>query len=490
MNGIATPSSRDAMFVSSSVQQPLTTKQRRLVHVYVFAVLICFGPSKALAAVVAVGCIAALIFYVGHRTAGQLVRYAVVLAAYALVGVIYARMYPFFNLGSFCLFLVSASSFLVLVYDFRGLVTPPVLLRLGHVTLIIVVAEAIVGIVQGLFGVLLTGTFDGATGDFVRGTIELAPVPAGRGGNVMFAVLVSSLLLFVVGVRPSIRRPGRATMVGWFAWLQASVMHTVVYFAGALAVGGAVHAVRRQRRTRGERRLTRRARRRVALSVAAGVLVIAVLLPRNLASLPDYARVTLLVSETGVSEKAVALYNTLFRLPVDEPRQPWIGLGPGQYSSRAALIRSGQYLTGGIPFPAHANRYTDEHILSLWEGFPERHPGGGSTYFPFFSWMSLYGELGLLGVVLVLLLIAGTTRFIVRRRSRVFRHLPLALIVLLAYLAILGVHDNYWEWTQAVFPAFLILRLGTQYLDNENAAYRRWAKSWEARGGAPPDAMP
>ena len=41
------------------------------------------------------------------------------------------------------------------------------------------------------------------------------------------------------------------------------------------------------------------------------------------------------------------------------------------------------------------------------------------------------------------------------------------LLVLLIYIALLGFQDNYWEWSQAIFPAVLILRLGWLYLLNE-----------------------
>ena len=40
-----------------------------------------------------------------------------------------------------------------------------------------------------------------------------------------------------------------------------------------------------------------------------------------------------------------------------------------------------------------------------------------------------------------------------------------ACIALLLYIALLGLHDNYWEFTQAIFPGVLLLKLCYDYLE-------------------------
>jgi hypothetical protein len=41
-------------------------------------------------------------------------------------------------------------------------------------------------------------------------------------------------------------------------------------------------------------------------------------------------------------------------------------------------------------------------------------------------------------------------------------------LILLFYLFFLGFQDNYWEYTQAIFPAFLVLKLGYCHLSLQN----------------------
>jgi hypothetical protein len=45
--------------------------------------------------------------------------------------------------------------------------------------------------------------------------------------------------------------------------------------------------------------------------------------------------------------------------------------------------------------------------------------------------------------------------------------------VLILYLALLGLQDNYWEFTQAILPALILLKLGYDYLNNEHNAQRQ-----------------
>ena len=469
---------RQMVFALTSARLPLGAAERRFLRLYVVSLIICFSPSKAAGALVAWFFLTGMVLYVRHRSAAHLAKFCVFLGVYTAVGVLYWISYDIFSFGNHFLFLISASSVLILLYDLREFATPPVLIKMAGYTAVVLMVEAGYGILQGAVGFLVRGTFDGGTGDFVRGTIELNLLShAGTGSNQMFAILMSTLLLFVVAATPvrAVRWKRWPIAVAWLAWLQASVMHTIVYLAAAIGVAGVGETFfPMRRRVLGKQRGRWKTRLKLigALVITAGL--VAVVLPRNLATLPRYARDTLLISESGVSEKAVATYNTIFRLRQDEPLQPVLGLGPGQYSSRAALIRSGEYLSANVPIPFYANRYTKAYILSLWDSFFERHPQGGSTYFPFYSWLSVYGEMGIVGVLAVFALLVITAWRILRHRSPIFRSLSLVMLVLLIYVGILGLHDNYWEWTQAIFPTFLILHLSMQYLAREREAYRRW----------------
>ena len=188
------------------------------------------------------------------------------------------------------------------------------------------------------------------------------------------------------------------------------------------------------------------------------------LLPGNVRSIPEFLRLTFVFGPDASSEKTRATYNSLMRLPEHVPWQPLIGLGPGQYSSRASLIRSGQYLQGGrLPLPDHAHPLAERYILSEWNAFIAS-SRTGSTFFPFYSWLTLYGEFGLMGVIVIVALMLLALRNFRRARSLEFPRLHLAMTILLLYVALLGLQDNYWELTQAILPAMLTLRIGYSYL--------------------------
>lgn len=447
-------------------------KQRRLIRLYVVVLLICFGPSKAIGALVPIVFLFGMFVYVRHQPARHLMKYIYFLGCYTVAGVLYYSAYDEFSFGSYYFFLITSSSLLVLLYDFRQLVTESVLKRMANYTLVILVIEAFIGISQGLFGFIKTKTLDSSTGDYVRGTIELSWEPAGTGSNQMFAILVSTLLLFVLALsgRQAVKEKWWSKAIVFFSWLQASVVHTIVYLVGAI-VGTKFINILWRRRHKGRARLDRRGQLILSVVVVLIVSLMTLILPRNIRNLSIYGRHVSQISEDSYSQKSLATYYTLYKLSQDEPLQPWVGLGTGQYSSRAALIRSGQYLSANVPVPIYVSKYTNMYILSLWEYFFQRHPLGGSTYFPFYSWLSVYGETGIAGTLLFIGFILWTARRITRYPSTIFPYLSLVMVVLLAYLVLLGLQDVYWEFAQAIFPAVLILRMCTQYLGREYAAY-------------------
>ena len=448
----------------------LSARQKRFVNLYIMMLLVAFGPSKVLGAALPAIFISGLIFYVALAPDKHILKYLVFVILYGMAGLFYSLALPEFSQGNYYLFLVTASSVLILVYDFRSIVSNSLLNLLGKVTLWFLAFQSCVGIVQGLLAFARVGNFDLATGDAVRGTIALTIV-RGTGSNVMYGILLSSLFLFVLATHPKSRGPKRrlAYFLILLAWVMASVLHTMVFFVTAAVLGRLLFVGVRTKHgySTAFAQMARRKSSKAVLTLMVVLLPMAFLmLPKNVRSLPALVRRSLVFDEEAPSEKAIATYHTIIHLREDVPIQPFIGIGPGQYSSRASLIRSDEYLRRGKIklFPKYVGSYADRYILSLWRAFPERHPHGGSTYVPFYSWLSLYGELGLFGVILACWIIFKGIRRARRSISVVFPALPYFILVLLLYVALLGFHNNYWEWAQAVFPAFLVMKLGYTYM--------------------------
>ena len=389
-----------------------------------------------------------------------------------MVGVVYALLMPEFSFGNYFLFFITISSFLITFSVIGPIVDASLLKRLASISLAVLTVEAAIGVVQAVVAYSRSGTFGGSTGDAVCGTIALVPVPA-TGGNVMFAILVSSLFLFVLAAseKKATRPRLAAYAIVLLAWLLASAVHTLVFFGMAVVLAGLLGVKRAN--SAGPRSRPRGRGRAGCLAATGTVILVAGLaflfIPGNISRLPTVARETLDIREGGASPKAVATYLTLSELPRDVPLQPLIGIGPGQYSSRASLIRSGEYLRRGQMelFPEYLGSYADRYILLLYRPMIQAGRARGSSYVPFYSWLSLYGEMGFVGVVLVLWLIYRAGTSFREGRTAMFARMPLLMLVLLLYVCLLGFHKNYWEWSQAVFPAFLILKLGHVYLQKE-----------------------
>lgn len=439
-------------------------RETRFLILFTLVLLISFSPSKALGQFVAVFCLAGFLFFVRIRQRQNLIKLVALILAYSILGVFYYLALPEFSFINYFLFLLTISSALIWFIDFSPILNDRFIRKLSSIILPVLSFEALYGIAQGLVSYLRSGSFDFSSGDNVRGTIEPSFTAQGLGGNVMFVILLSSLFIFALGISRLRFTRIRIFIYGLviFAWLIASVLHTILFFGVAVLV--AILLIKMPRRDRQRSRRLSRFRTAVLVLTVCLAILLPILLPKNLATLPNFISYTTDIREDAYSEKARAIFYTIFRLPQDFELQPIIGIGPGQYSSRASLIRTGEYLKGsGIPLPNYTSSATGKYIMPLWASFLKR-PGGGSTYFPFSSWMSLYGEMGVFGMIAVLYAIFRVSFKLRKWNSKEYPGLNLALLVLLFYIAFLGLQDNYWEFTQAIFPAFLTLTIGYQYL--------------------------
>jgi hypothetical protein len=154
----------------------------------------------------------------------------------------------------------------------------------------------------------------------------------------------------------------------------------------------------------------------------------------------------------------------LTEMPREYPAMPFIGLGLGQFSSRAALISTGLYF-GGITNPRTLPFLKDqrsqvfmEDFLDLWVDSVEQNQG--STTVPWFSWMSVYTELGAPALVLIFAYV-----WILLRRMKLRAHtgstrwLATAAGAALVLFVIMGFQENYWEIPQAILIGMMLIQV-------------------------------
>ena len=416
----------------------------------VLATLICWSPFNALAYVAPFLVLGLLILFgrsgrLIKRTLAWIWLWLVMVAVYGLIN-------PKFQFGNAVVAFVTWAGLIILLMIPAGEFNSPIPRhKLERFAWKVLLVEAVWGIVQGVYGYTRTGSFDLANGDYVEGTIHPALQPELAYSNVMFAINIALLLLFLL---PSVWRHPRVSHIiiyalGTLAFVMASVVHAILFL---LAAGGVSAFLVWGRRPR----FSRLVGSAVAFSII-GVLAW-ILLPTNLGTARSFGLQIL----RGEVPKSVSVITALRDMPGDYPYLPFIGLGPGQYASRAGLISTGLYF-GGLNKPRTysflPNRLTEaqeKYLLPLWT-WQESNPFWGSTQKPYFSWLAIYTEFGMIGWSVVMLV----SFLFMKRILSIPRDQELEKFVLLAalgFMFLLGFQENNWEIPQAWFSGLLFLK--------------------------------
>lgn len=420
---------------------------------FVVVLVACFSPFKI------VGYIAPALFtaWISVASNNRVMRTRLVALAFTaiVIGLFYALLAPEFLVANYLLALVTYSAFLpILAIDSQALASVALYRRMLTTTASMMLFQGALGIVQYAYGVVDTGRF--GEGDYVEGTIHPQLSSDANFSNPIFAVNITLMLLACISM-PGVLTKGRAKLVvGAVALVMASVFHVLVFLLGGFVI--ARIATRVRVRTSGPRKP--RSKWMLALLVVGGLG--AATFPVRLLS--TYAGDVLDMEALAVP-RAILMYRVFTELPHDAPLQPYIGLGPGHFSSRASLIASGLYLGGPdtpkvVPLMTPQVTYLAlEYCISLLLAFIDSE-AVGSTQQPFSSFMSVYTELGLVGLVLIL----WTVLRIVRRVQTTLRVHPqrrpqaVAFCTGVFFLLLLGFQENYWEAPQAILVGLLLLK--------------------------------
>ncbi|HQQ95911.1 MAG TPA: hypothetical protein PLX35_01550 [Cyclobacteriaceae bacterium] len=165
------------------------------------------------------------------------------------------------------------------------------------------------------------------------------------------------------------------------------------------------------------------------------------------------------------SRKMIYYRETLTELPAKFPRIFTVGIGPGNYSSRSAWLVSGDYLTVQPEYisvtPSDiAKRYT----IKLWGRrlISDEFKGGGSiTNQPFSTWLSVFAEMGLFGLIALILIFSSIYRALskgqVLAESEFDKNLNYGLRIMVVYVVLLFFVDNIFEWPLVMAQLFVFV---------------------------------
>lgn len=354
--------------------------------------------------------------------------------------------------GSFFFFFVSPSltSF---SEDFYIKIIRPVRL--------VIVFESLIGITQFIIAIVDRG-LAGNTGDVVQGTHYLLSFweTADMGlGNQIFTINMSLLLLIYLPHVLTYRGEYLVMILGIASLLLALVSHIVMPIIISCAI---VYIVFRKN-------IIGKLKAKQLFFGTVLATVISILYTLQVGLVEHYVEKFLSVE----SPKAIVTINSIKNIPQEYPSALVIGLGPGQFSSRAALIGTGQYIGGlttprALPFmtPAKTPAF-EKYIYPQYTEYLTNPTYGYSTMSrPFHSMLSLFVEFGLIIFSLLLLSILFV---LVRLRKFYLLHLksnnPLeanisfAMAVAILTLVFISFFENYLEVTQAIFPGLIFIKV-------------------------------
>jgi len=312
--------------------------------------------------------------------------------------------------------------------------------------------EGILGIIQGIYGFFRTGSFSGTNGDYVEGTLDLGLEPEASFANPMFAVNITFLCLLALVAVVKFRYRLYPLIVGALSLILASVVHILFFLITAVIIILLINF--------GNLLKNPKVFVTFLLSI---ILILSVgfqFIGSNLGQVSHQV-----IRKPTDNPKALIRHKAFFVIPKEYPAMPYIGLGPGQFSSRASLIGSGRYF-GGFYSPKFVPLLTPKTSVPMkkflmpvwaWSATVQYY---GSTQQPFSSWLSVYSEFGFVGSFIIISMVAFLLIKVKLARTNSQNILyKLLLQIGILFIFFLGAQENYWEVAQAIFIGLLILKL-------------------------------
>jgi hypothetical protein len=259
--------------------------------------------------------------------------------------------------------------------------------------------------------------------------------------QVYFTFTILGLILFIIPVAGE-RLPRLAIAMGVLTCVIAQSGHQLIFFIVALVICGLA-------------RLSHLGTLVKAVGAAAVMTWLILAISPDTVSLATgwYGK----VFDASDSPKRLAYEGAVSIL--DDPKNLIIGTGLGQYSSRAALISSDEYLNVKLPdFLIGKSDYFDDHIdpaIVLFEKTGE----GSAISKPYMTAISLPVEFGLLFTIALLAVIGHCIVWCARvmmANSDQVRWIGFTMIVGILFFVLCCFIENYAEFSQAVFVPFIL----------------------------------
>lgn len=334
----------------------------------------------------------------------------------------------------------------------------------------VIITQSMVGIFQLILGIInREASLDSDTGDVVQGTIHpfsfLADAAMGF-GNQMFVI---NILLLITYFIPSItynKSNILPTFLGFITITLASVLHLTASWLAALIF---VYIFFNPN-------IFNKYFLFILIVTLSSILIVYYTQPSNFSLIERYA----IEYFSGESLKIIATYEALVEMPNEYPLMHYFGVGPGQFSSKAGLIGTGQYFGefyNPTEIPLLPQKISDpfqKYGYALWEytNRPDIVKWINSTMNrTFYSILSLYTELGLFIFGAILFYILKTLFFLKscylnNTFSKLQKVVSFCTAINIVFICFICFFENYLESSQAIFTGLLLIKLNYGYLKN------------------------
>jgi hypothetical protein len=459
----------------NSINSSVNRYSKPFFEVFVLSLILIWLPNKLLAYLVPF--IAIALFAIRANSGKIFLRLvaccSIFIIAVCLYYFFYSAIGEKFILQNSVLFFLTYGSFLFLFVVSPGFNIQELdYSRYMKVVQVFIVLESVLGIFQVIAYTSINGiSIDFGAGDVVQGTLNPFSFLNAEGSlnNQIYTNNLLLLLLFYTPYAISNKKRLWVCIVGLGAVMMASVLHLFIAFIGAVVVTAILFSRSLFKITKG--------RLLISLVLALAIVLSVIIQPHNFDLISFYAKKIV----TNDSPKTIVTVNSFNTLPEEYPWVYTIGLGPGQYSSRAGLIGTGKYF-GDFNKPkkmpliqpaiaAPLNKYIYPH----WKEYATNPKYGSSTMSrPFYSILSIIMELGYV-ISFILLIVFVRTLVKIRKRYNEFLIQKNTLQMLFAfvcaasliYLLFISFFENYMEVTQAIFPGLLLFRYFYGYINIE-----------------------
>ena len=322
----------------------MTQYQKIYYNLFIIVTIINLSPIKSLAYFSAILFIIPFVFY-NRRSNLKLLS---ILGIYIALYLFYSIIYDSLVTQSFIIGFFTYSSLLpIFIIDSQKIKSEVLLSKIHKFILKVFVFESILGIIQAMYGYTKTGSFDLGNGDFVEGTIHPQLESDSSFANPMYFCNMAGIIIFIIVIFYKYNSQNKISWkyyIGIAAMILASVVHSLLVLIVAFFISYFYISPN----------FNRQKSKLKSIITFAGIFTFITfsaffILKDNLSGLWGMAD----EFNSGSNPRSRLINEFFYQIPNQYSVAPILGLGLGQFTSRANLISSGKYLGRGklnIPF--------------------------------------------------------------------------------------------------------------------------------------------